>query len=58
MKPEPPEEKKDFGEDLKTFEALPAKTKALVLLKDQAEKATGPESATLNQKIRAKARAD
>ena len=57
MKPAPPEEKKDFGEDLKTFEELPAKTKELVILKDQAEKAIGPEGAALNKKIRAKARA-
>lgn len=52
MKPEPPGEKKDFGEDLKTFARLPAKTKELAMLKDQAEKATGPESATLNEEIR------
>lgn len=56
MNPKAPEPKKDFGQDLKTFEQLPAKTRELDLLKDQAEKATGEESVALNEKIRAKAR--
>ena len=54
MKPEPPETQKDLGKDLKTFEQLPAKTKELLLLKDQAEKATGQESGALNKMIRDK----
>ena len=56
MKPEPQKTEKDFGRDLKTFEQLPDKTKELVTLKDQLEKATGPESVALIQKIRAKSK--
>ena len=56
MKPKPPEGEKDFSQDLKTFEQLPAKTKELVILKDQAEKATGPEGGALNEKIRVKSK--
>ena len=41
---------------MKTFEQLPAKTKELELLKDQAEKSTGQESAALNKKIRDKSK--
>ena len=48
---ETPKTRKDFDQDLKTFEQLPAKTKELDLLKDQAEKATGPESVALNKTI-------
>ena len=54
MNPEPPPAEKDFTKDLKTFEQLPAKSKELELLKDQAEKATGRESVTLNKMIRDK----
>ena len=56
MKPEPPETEKDLGKDLKTFEQLPAKTKELLLLKNQAEKATGQESVALNKMIRGKSK--
>ncbi len=56
MKPADPEPKKDFAKDVKTFEQLPAKTKELVLLKDQAEKATGREGAAVDQLIRAKSK--
>lgn len=52
MKPEPPKTEKDFGEDLKTFEQLPATTKESEILKDQAEKATGQEKVTLHKMIR------
>jgi hypothetical protein len=55
MKPEPQETEKDLGKDLKTFEQLPATTKELEVLKDQAEKATGQESVALNKEIRDKA---
>jgi hypothetical protein len=41
MKPEPPETEKGFGKALKTFGQLPAETKELELLKEQAVKATG-----------------
>ena len=54
MSTEPPETKKDFTKDLKTFEQLPAKIKELDLLKDQAEKATGREGVALAEKIREK----
>jgi hypothetical protein len=54
MNPEPPPVEKDFTKDLKTFEQLPAKSKELELLKDQAEKATGRESVILNKMIRDK----
>lgn len=56
MKPEPPETEKDFGKDLKAFEQLPAKTKELLLLKDQAEKSTGQESVALHKVIRDKSK--
>ena len=56
MNPEPPKTEKDHGKDLKLFEELPAKSKELELLKDQAEKATGEESAALNKLIRDKAK--
>lgn len=56
MKPEPPAVEKKLGTDLKTFEQLPAKTKELELLQDQAEKAAGPEHAALHQKIRDKSK--
>ena len=56
MKPEPRETEKDPGKDLKTFEQLPAKTKELLLLNDQTEKATGEESVAINKVIREKSR--
>ena len=56
MKPKPSETKKDLSKDLKTFEQLPAKTKELELLKDQAEKETGRESVDLNKRIRDKSK--
>ena len=46
----------DFSKDLKTFDKLPAHTKELVMLKDDAEKATGQESVALQKMIQAKAR--
>jgi len=51
MKPEPQKTEKDFGRDLKTFGQLPDKTKELVTLKDQLEKATGPESVALIKRL-------
>ena len=55
MNLEPPKTKTDSDRDLKTFEQLPAKTKELVVLKDEAEKATGKERAAVDQAIREKA---
>jgi hypothetical protein len=54
MEQKRPEPEKDPAKDLQKFEQLPAKTKELSLLKDQAEKATGPENVALNRKIRDK----
>lgn len=54
MKPDPQKTEIDFGQDLKTFEQLPAKTKELELLKDQAEKSTGQESLAIHKLIRDK----
>jgi len=56
MNQDSPETEKDFGEDLKTFEELPARTKELELLQHQAEKATGEASVALNAAIREKAK--
>lgn len=56
MNSETPPPGKNFDQDLKTFEQLPANTKELVLLKDQAEKTTGKESAAVNRLIRDKSK--
>ena len=55
MEPNKAEPPKDAAKDLQAFEQLPAKTKELSLLQDQAEKTTGPENAAVNRKIRDKA---
>ncbi|MBC7369500.1 MAG: hypothetical protein H7343_22250 [Undibacterium sp.] len=52
MNPELPGDETLFASDMKTFEQLPVKTKELVVLKDAAEKTTGPESVKLHKKIR------
>ena len=41
---------------MKTFEQLPVKTKELIILQQQAEKATGPAAVVLNKVIREMAR--
>ena len=41
---------------MKTFEQLPAKTKELIILQQQAEKATGPAAVVLNGVILKKSR--
>jgi len=51
MKPKPQETKKDAGKDLKTFNQLRAKTNELLVLGDQAAKATGQERVALNKTI-------
>ena len=51
MKPEPHETEKHLSEDLKSFEKLPAKTRELLLLEDEAEKATGKKRADVDSKI-------
>ncbi len=55
MEPKNPAPEKDSAQDAQAFERLPVKTKELSLLKDQAEKATGPENAELTRKILDKA---
>lgn len=54
MKPKTPHSEKDPGQQLKTFEQQPAKTKELELIKDHAEKSTGQERVEFDKKIRAK----
>ena len=51
MKTAPQSTENDLGQDLKTHEALPAKTKELELLQHQAEKATGWENLALHKII-------
>jgi hypothetical protein len=55
MKPGPPKTAKNPGKDLQRFARLPAKTKELELIKDQAEKTTGQEGVKLDELIREKA---
>ena len=43
---------KDVSRDLKTFEALPEKTKVQARLQDENDKTTGPASVTLQKKIK------
>jgi ferritin-like metal-binding protein YciE len=50
-----PDTQPRLGQDLETFEQLPAKTKELEVLQDQAQKTIGKESLALNQKIGNKA---
>ena len=52
MKPEPQEAEKNLSEDLKTLEKLPAMTRKLLLLGDQAEKASGENRANFDTQIR------
>lgn len=44
---------KDTREDLKAFDALPAKTKTLARLQDEADKTSGPAAVTLQKEIKA-----
>lgn len=56
MKLKPRKAGKDFDKDQKMFEQLPSKTKELELLRDQAEKAIGQESVSLQKSIRDKSK--
>lgn len=56
MSTPPPEKAPDLAQDLKMFELLPAKAKELALLKDRAEKTTGPEHAVITKLIQEKAK--
>jgi len=51
MNPEPAKTKESVDADIETHVRLPAKTKELLLLQDQAEKASGPDEVALNKKI-------
>jgi hypothetical protein len=51
MKTRPPQSEKTLGMDIKTLEQIPAKTKELVLLQQQAEKMTGLDALVLNKVI-------
>lgn len=50
MKPETPNSK-NVSKDLETFESLPAKTKDLTRLKEEAEKSDGPRRKALDETI-------
>ena len=54
LKPQATE--KDFGRDLGTFEQLPERTKELLKLKEQAERATGPKQIVITRQHEEKAR--
>ena len=58
MNSEAPRPEADFGRDLRIFDQLPAKTRELMLLKDQAEKTTGKKSAAVNKSIRDRSKSE
>lgn len=47
---------KDLGRDLATFEQLPMRTKELLELKGQAERATGPKQSVISKQLKQKSR--
>ena len=51
MKPTQPLPEQNFTADLQTFDRLPAATKEIAILKDRAEKATGPERVALDEAL-------
>jgi len=55
-KPTPQAAGKKLERDLATFEQLPEETKALMKLKDQDEKTTGPGKVVTSRKIADQAR--
>jgi len=56
MNPVPLPTGKNPTEDLKAFDRLPAAEQEMERLKDDAERAIGPESAAIHRQIRRKAR--
>lgn len=56
MKPAAKIIEKNFARDLRTFEQLPRKIQETEMLKDRAEKTTGPESIAIDRAIRAKSK--
>ncbi len=55
MNPRAPRAEKEFGRDMRTFEQVPAKSKELIVLQQQAEKVTGPAAVVLNKVIQEEA---
>ena len=49
MKPTQPLPEKNFTADQQVFDRLPAATREIAILKDRAEKATGPERVALDK---------
>lgn len=58
MKPEPLKSEKFLEKDLETFGRLPAEIKELQVLRDQAEKTIGKESAAIQNVIQGKSEED
>jgi hypothetical protein len=56
MKQAPAETEKDHGRDTRKFAQLPAKTKELELLQEEAEKSTGQVSVVLHKLIQEKSK--
>lgn len=50
--PNPAGPEKDASRDLKTFEALPAKKKALARLQEDTEKTSGHDAVNVRKKVR------
>lgn len=51
MNPEQERSSESVSSDVDAHEQLPAKTKELLLLQDEAQKASGPKEVALNKKI-------
>ena len=51
-KPDTPVPEKDASRDLKTFEALPAKKKALARLQEDPEKTSGRDAVDVRKKVK------
>jgi hypothetical protein len=51
MSAEQAKTKESVAADVDTHERLPAKTKELLILQDEAQKASGPDEVALNKKI-------
>lgn len=56
MNPEPEKTKESVEGDQKTHDLLPAKTKELLQLQDQAQKASGPDEVAITKEIAEKSK--
>jgi hypothetical protein len=56
MRLRPPQPEKEFGKDMKRFGQISAQTRELLILQQQAEKATGPTAIALDKAAREKAK--